>query len=652
MISGMHDATQEALDEAIHNGLKSFARQKVQTMDEWAAENFYLSAEGSYVEGKWESLPFQKGILNVYSNDDVRLTTFIKSARVGASKMMLISIAYHATHKRRSQGLWQPTDDDADEFVRSEIDPMIRDVASLRDVAPWAGKKSPQNTLRQKMFVGSTLYIKGAKAAKNFRRVSLDVGYEDELDGMDTDVEKEGSPVLLGLKRVEGAVYPKFILSSTPKLASNSMIQTHADQSDVFLRFHTPCPKCGEEHVLIFGDKTTKDGMKWENNDPKTVKYQCPHCAERYTQAEFLDHYHKGVWRDKEKGIWLDADEGLFYYDEDKIASDDSITALPSGRARAETPETVAFHIWTAYSPFASWRQGVREFLDARRDPSRLKTWTNTYLGEVWDDDPGTKLDADTLYMRREHYKAQVPDEALLVTSFTDTQDDRLETTIVAWGAGEEAWVLGHHVLYGDPSKPVLWDKQAELLRKPLYKADGTAVQVHLAGQDHGGHYSDEVNAFSKRMGVHFLIPTKGHWQYDKPIIDFPRTPNKKGVYLSMVGTDVGKSAIAHRLMIFEPGPSYIHFSVDKAAGLDHKWFEQVTAEKRTMKYIKGKRQVVWDSGGRRNEAFDCLVGNLAMAKLAQQHFGVDLNMGVPVTQRTQPAAGRRGVRKVVGGIG
>jgi molybdopterin-guanine dinucleotide biosynthesis protein len=44
------------------------------------------------------------------------------------------AIGYFAHHKRRNQALWQPTDSDRDQFVKTELDPMLRDVAVMADV--------------------------------------------------------------------------------------------------------------------------------------------------------------------------------------------------------------------------------------------------------------------------------------------------------------------------------------------------------------------------------------------------------------------------------------------------------------------------------------------------------------------------------------
>ncbi|EOG3262578.1 phage terminase large subunit family protein, partial [Salmonella enterica] len=99
---------------------------------------------------------------------------------------------------------------------------------------------------------------------------SVDTVCYDELSSFEPDVEKEGSPTLLGDKRIEGSVWPKSIRGSTPKTKGTCQIEKAANESAHFMRFHVPCPHCGEEQYLKFGDDSTAFGLKWEKGKPET----------------------------------------------------------------------------------------------------------------------------------------------------------------------------------------------------------------------------------------------------------------------------------------------------------------------------------------------------------------------------------------------
>lgn len=75
--------------------------------------------------------------MDCISNDDIQEVDFIKSARVGATKMMLAALGYFHHHKRRNTLFYQPTDTDAEDFSLTEIAPMLRDVAVMKEVFPW-----------------------------------------------------------------------------------------------------------------------------------------------------------------------------------------------------------------------------------------------------------------------------------------------------------------------------------------------------------------------------------------------------------------------------------------------------------------------------------------------------------------------------------
>jgi len=70
------------------------------------------------------------------------------------------------------------------------------------------------------------------------------------------------------------------------------------------------------------------------------------------------------------------------------------------------------------------------------------------------------------LFVRREHYAAQVPGGALLLTTGVNVQDDRFEIEVCGWGEGKESWSIDYIRLYGDLSKQTIWNILAERLRK------------------------------------------------------------------------------------------------------------------------------------------------------------------------------------------
>ncbi|HFI6117776.1 phage tail tip domain-containing protein [Escherichia coli] len=200
---------------AVTTALQPLIRALPVTPVEWADQNYYLPKESSYGEGEWKTLPFQIAIMNSMGNDQIRTVNLIKSARVGYTKMLLGVAGYFIEHKSRNSLLFQPTDSAAEDFMKSHVEATIRDVPCLKKLSPWLGRKHRDNTITLKRFSsGVGFWCLGGAAAKNYREKSVDVVCYDELSSFEPDVEKEGSPTLLGDKRIEGSVWPKSIRGS------------------------------------------------------------------------------------------------------------------------------------------------------------------------------------------------------------------------------------------------------------------------------------------------------------------------------------------------------------------------------------------------------------------------------------------------------
>ncbi|NHR07656.1 phage terminase large subunit family protein [Chromobacterium haemolyticum] len=605
------------IQKAIQRGLTPMGAPDPLTLSEWAAEHFYLSAESSYVEQKWEAYPPQVAVMNAISNDDIREVDWIKSARVGYTKIILAAMLYMAEHKRRNQAIWQPTDDDSDDFVKTELEPALRDVTAMRKVFPQYLARHKSNTLKQKKFVDSILFTKGGKAAKNFRRISIDTGFLDEADAFDRDVEKEGDPFTLAKKRTEGATFPKMVVGSTPKLKGFSLIEDRAALADVLLRFHIRCPHCGEWITLQWGGKDKPFGFKWVNGDPETVAHLCCECSALFTQADYLTVWGSGRWI-SDSGIWTA--DGIRFYN----AADEEVPV----------PVHVAFHIWTAYSPQATWADIVREFLAAAEkakagDMSKMKTFVNTTRGEVWEEDV-EKTDSDALAERAESFPLRVvPMGGLVLVAGVDVQADRFEVVVWALGRGEESWTVDYVQLHANPADETEWDKLDAYLQTAFPHAAGSMLTIEAAAVDTGGHYTHQAYNFCRQRARRKIFAVKGDSQQGKPIkgrsssqdVNWRGKVIKRGVKLWLVGTDTAKDLLHGRLQIVGAGPGAVHFSKE----LPETFYKQLTSEYRVLAKTQSGDQYRWvKPSGKRNEVLDCTVYSMFCAQQLDLHRFTD----------------------------
>ncbi|EGD2815901.1 phage terminase large subunit family protein, partial [Salmonella enterica] len=516
-------------------------------------------------------------------------------------------------HKSRNSLLFQPTDSSAEDFMKSHVEPTIRDVPVLLKLAPWFGRKHRDNTLTLKRFSsGVGFWCLGGAAAKNYREKSVDVVCYDELSSFEPDVEKEGSPTLLGDKRIEGSVWPKSIRGSTPKIKGTCQIEKAANESAHFMRFYVPCPHCGEEQYLKFGDSDTPFGLKWEKGKPETVYYLCEHNGCVIRQSEL----------DQTEGRWICDNTGMW--------TCDGLTFYSAGGEEIPPPRSITFHIWTAYSPFTTWVQIVYDWLDALKDPNGVKTFINTTLGEPYEEPVAEKLDYELLMEKVCHYGAQVPMRVVYLTAGIDSQKNRFEIYVWGWAPGEEAFLIDKIIIMGRPDDENTLLRVDAAINRKYRHADGTDMSISRVCWDTGGIDQDIVYKRSKKHGIFRVLPIKGASVYGKPVITMPKKRNQNGVFLCEVGSDTAKELLYARMKLpaapmGQEEPYSVRFPDNPDVFTDVE-AKQLVAEELVEKVVGGKIKLLWDARGRRNEALDCLVYAYAALRVSMQRWQLDLD--------------------------
>lgn len=104
----------------------------------------------------------------------------------------------------------------------------------------------------------------------------------------------------------------------------------------------------------------------------------------------------------------LDFTDARYICEKTGIWTRDGILWFSSSGEEIEPPDSVTFHIWTAYSPFTTWVQIVKDWMKTKGDTGKRKTFVNTTLGETWEAKIGERPDAEVMAERKEHYSAPV----------------------------------------------------------------------------------------------------------------------------------------------------------------------------------------------------------------------------------------------------
>jgi phage terminase large subunit GpA-like protein len=409
------------------------------------------------------------------------------------------------------------------------------------------------------------------------------------VDAFPSDVDGEGDPVTLAERRSTTFSRRKIFMTSTPTVKDFSRIEAEYLLSDQ-RRYFCPCPSCGAMQWLQWKQ------LKYQDNDPSTVQYECEACCERFSESHKTRMLTAGEWR---------------------------ATAPGDGK-------TAGFHISSLYSPLGwkSWEEVVEDFLRAKGDAPRLKTWVNTVLGETWEEDYASKVSAEGLMERCEHYDPQVlPDAALALTVGVDVQDNRFAISVWAWGREEEGWLIYHQEIYGDPSRPELWKQLDEVVLREWQHGTGAKLRPDVVAIDSGGHFTSEVYAYARERARQGVVAIKGQSQSGKPPIgkaskvdvNYKGKTLKRSALVYPVGSDTVKTTLFGRLRHNDKGAGYLHFHMDATA----EYFEQLTAEKQVLRYNRGGFPVrEWvKKPSARNEALDCLVYAYAALNLMYQRY-------------------------------
>lgn len=580
------------VDELLRSCVEALQFEAELTVSEWSDAHRVLSGRASSEPGPWRTdrTPYLREPMDCLSTTSpVQRVVMQFGAQLGKTESGANWLGYVIHHAPGPMLMVQPTVDMAKRLSKQRLESLINETPVLRDIIAPPRSRDSGNTMFSKEFPGGMMILTGANSATGLRSSPCRYIFLDEVDAFPLDVDGEGDPVTLAERRSTTFSRRKILMTSTPTVKELSRIESEYLLSDQ-RRYFVPCPCCGHFQWLQWGQ------MKWENNEPGTARYQCEACGERFDEQHKTQMLAAGQWRPTAPG-----DGG----------------------------KTAGFHLSSLYSPLGwkSWSEIVEDFLKAKGDAPRLKTWVNTVLAETWEEDYAAKVGADTLMERLEFYEPQqVPERAMIVTAGVDVQDNRLAVSVWAWGREEEGWLLDHQEIYGDPAGPDLWKQLDQLILRPFPHEVGGPLKLDVIAIDSGGHFTSEVYQYARERREHGVIAIKGQSQRGKaPLgkatkvdINWRGRALKNGAEVFPVGSDTIKTTLFGRLRHNDPGPGYLHFH----SKLEAEYFNQLTAEKQVVRFVKGFPQREWvKKPSARNEALDCMVYAYAALHRLYQRF-------------------------------
>lgn len=475
----------------------------------------------------------------------------------------------------------QPTVEDAKGFSKERVEPMIRDTKVLKRLVKKSNKRA-EGTVQGKMFPGGYVRFVGANSPSGLASRPIRITLLDEIDRFPGSAKEEGNPVELAEARTTTFFNRKMLRVSTPTDDTTSKIKKlflQGSQEEWCL----PCPHCGELQA-----------PKWEyiHDDEGIIKMECQHCGSLEREELWKKNNQAG-------GKW--------------------IARFP------EEKKNRSFHMNALASPWKSWSELYEQYLNVKDDEFRMRTFTNTVLGETFVLHLDEQLDFEALFERREEYGAELHDNIRFLTAGVDVQDNRLEVLVVGWGYGYESYVVQYRDFPGSPGKEEVWLKLDEFLKKKFSYKNNKSIPIACTLIDSGGHHTGNVYKYVYGKSSRNIFAIKGQGGFGVNILNGFRKTTKKGVpsiNLLSLGVNALKDLTYSVLTILE-GPGTCHFPADSTKGCGIAFFEGLTAEVKVKTMTSKGEKIEWQVlPGRRNEPLDMY----NYARAAMELLGIDLN--------------------------
>lgn len=610
---------------------------------EWAEKNRYLTKVSTPFPGKfkWARSPFWREPLDRLSpTDPTQKIAVMKGTQVGFTAAFLENAIGFGMACDPQPILFVSGDEKLiSRAKKTRIDPMIDNSGLRQKIRPDSLKKGVKRTGDSggmMEFAGGFLTLCGPGTESSFQGLSYRMLLLDEVDLYPYKLGRSGETVKVIEARADAfKSRKKMVYGSRPTVAYgiSEMEKSPEDEADETAaqrnpeevgsrilelyqmgdqrKYHVPCPHCKGLQELVFFKGTTHDGISYglmfdseacKLGDFSSVKYQCRHCGQQFEE----------------------------YYKTEMIQAEAGATWVPT--AKAKEPYFVSYHMSAIYSLTVEWWEIVKEFLQAKGDPSKMQLFFNRYLGLPFEDRSGgleiTKVSERAGgYARNSIPKRMKNESPLFLTAACDVQTGtkgRVECEIKAWGRNWRNWSIDYRIFKGTPEdkNDECWKQVAAVLDEK-WRGSMQVERMFLDSSD--GNMMSTVYDVCRMYGKGesaLMIPIKG-----QPVTARTRHYQKvvelanERFPLVEIYSDNYKNKLASWLrQDWRPGEAAPIGWAEFPAGYDREYFRQLTTEERVTKRIGKYLAIEWVKHGR-NESWDIFVYNTACADFVIEDY-------------------------------
>jgi phage terminase large subunit GpA-like protein len=340
---------------------------------EWVEKTIYLDSESRF-SGlfSYKRSPYTREVVdNMMPNSGVEISAVMKCSQSGFTQSVAIpTLVYHISEAPTNMLFLTSSDVLIKDTMRGRFDTVIESSGLKGLIKSSSTSKANQrtgDTDLKKEFTGGSLTNKTYKPS-NLRFYSVEVVVADEYDDAPKLDKKEGSIFDLVLARTKSyADTRRLVFMSSPTTMGVSNIEGVYNMGDK-RQWNWCCPHCKKYIPILWSieraDGTT-GGIKWKLDEEgqvisDSVHYECQNCKGK---IEYKMKYSLNL-----TGKWI-----------------------PTATPKKPSYRSYSFNALCNPPGFESWADLASQFVAACPpgkpvDIDKLKVFTNTQLGELWED--------------------------------------------------------------------------------------------------------------------------------------------------------------------------------------------------------------------------------------------------------------------------
>lgn len=558
----------------------------IMSVSEWANTNIVLLPESSPRQPgpyRWQRTPYAKAVMDLYKHPDIRHIVLKWGTQLGKTQTIYNILGYIIDQDPYSTLLVYPSEDESKKISRVRVQPMIAASPALAAKIP---EDPRQYQLLEMHFPGMVLYLGSGAGAASLAQIPVRNLIRDEVNKYPPAIGEHGDPMRLSEQRCKANWDIRKVLDVSSPTGENGNITQQEAACQVVMKYYVPCPHCLtlqslEWKRIKFDNRKDLDKVSRIAHAKATARYECLYCG-----ASIGDEH---------KPWMLDPDHGAGWFDMRRVqplpSPDPIADVFDAFAAQGVRLESVAFRLWSAYSPWLTWGDCVEEFLAAHLAKvdrfDKLRSYTNDWLGQEWEDEAADqKTEAEVLRLCCELPPLVLPPAAIAVTAGVDMQKRGFFYTVWAWARDMSSWLIQYGYL-------MTFENVEQLIYDSTYRPreGGRPLGIWRGGLDTGGtddgqdgSMTDAAYTWLARRGGNTVYGIKGASRETSEKIKgtiigtYPGTHKpipSAGVKLFVVDTGYFKDVFHNHLQVKagDPGAVYLHADT----GMDYA--EQITSE-------------------------------------------------------------------------